>query len=378
MTVSIEVQTMKTRVQNIIRRRAVVGAMIVLTMPPIWQIRAGHETQRAPSDNTRIDLRYVSTKLAPNVAIRRMDIPRQDGSFITVYLCSDRRDILRAKPLLVLLHGSGGSSVFAALGQKLAIPFPCSELCHHEKNLTDGWNVVLIEKRGIQLGDHGEPFGSGYRGCSPEYISHATIQGRIEDASRVIDQLIGQGLYDKSRLVVIGHSDGAGVAAGVAAANPNITHVALLGTSGAPTPFNLLTELRGRLETGQISPQEFTRQYDSIVTQFRDIHANPLAIDKHYRGHAYRYHASHFTSRTRDLFAAGIPVFIGIGSRDFNAVGADLLVVQAIQQSKANLTYRHYVGCDHGFYTRRTDGTRGPRANVLDDIIQWVEQTNSQ
>jgi len=301
----------------------------------------------------------------------KFEVPREDDSLISCYLRRDKAVELRKKSIIFLLQGSGANSFFSEKDGKCYTPLLFGALGH----LVEDWHVIGIEKRGVQLGDF-KSF-HGCAGVSQEYIEHATLSRRVNDVDHVINYLkSANNLYDENEIVVIGHSEGSDVAAGVAAKNPNVTHLVLLGFSAAHGLFDAFISLRRQLNSGKISRQEFVEKYDWLISKYRDIRANPESFEEFY-GHTYKRWASYcFDASLQNLAAITIPIFLGIGSLDENAIGSDYFVADLVRREKDNLTYKNYLDCDHGFFKHCGDKSESIHNEVVDDIMKWVKSTS--
>lgn len=310
-------------------------------------------------------------KLFPSVDIVRMDVPRTDGSLITCYVLAKDDENLSPKPAIVFLQGSGGDSVFPKIEGQQFVPIFFNSL----KVLIDEWHVVFIEKRGVLLGD--SVSGSGFERCSQEYVDHATREGRINDASRVIDCLLPMGLHDGSELILVGHSEGSHVAAGVSSINARLTHLVVFPFSAGHGLFDSLLHLREQLRRNEISEQAFLQEYDKLVSQFEAICEDPNSTDKQFAGHAYRRWSSYaFDWPLRDLLKVEIPIFLGVGSQDLSAIGTDWTISEFVKAKKHNLTYRHYINHDHGFFEHKGDKAHNRQKDVFCDVMSWVKNAS--
>ena len=297
-------------------------------------------------------------------------VSRSDGSAITTYFYTHLGGELERKPTLLLLHGSGADSVFSRAEKGYMSPLLFNAL----REVRDEWNIFFVEKRGVCLGDN---IGfDGFEKCRPEYLTWATYENRVVDVCDVLNALSGWNAIDPSCLVIIGTSEGSGVAAGVAAASNHPTHVALLPLSGGHDLYGCLLSLRKELEQGKITSDEFHEQYDWLVDTFREIHSEPNSIEKGLWGHSYRRWASYNTGAVlADLLKVDIPIFLGIPSLD-QAEAIDLVVVEFMRHGKKNLTYRNYLNYDHGFFEHIEGSSECRHEKVLDDILKWMEATN--
>ena len=163
------------------------------------------------------------------------------------------------------------------------------------------------------------------------------MQQRVNDIDRVINYLkSADNLYDGNELVVIGHSEGSDVAAGVAATNPNVTHLALLGFSAAHGLFDALIHLREQLKFGKISEQEFIEKYDWLILKYRDIRTQ----NRSKSSMGIHISVGDRNASLQNLATITIPIFLGIGSLD--AIGSDYFVADLVKRRKNNLTYKNY------------------------------------
>ncbi len=305
--------------------------------------------------------------LMPGVDLAVCDVGRPDGSAIEAYRCVPSGKPPGRGPVMVLLHGSGASSVFPRIDEAFAVPFLFSAI----RRVLDTWNVLLVEKRGVRLGDAA---GGGFEGCSQDYIEHATRQDRTDDVSRVIDEIAASDFYDGSALLVIGSSEGAAIAAAAAADTAKVTNVGLFGLGAGHGLFDSMMALRGEWERGDLPAEEFVQQYDWLVGTFREIREDPDSTTKAFYGHTYRRWASYWLRPgLEDLLAIEVPIFLGIATLD-NPVATDWLVAGFVRAGKTNLTYRNYMGCDHGYF-KQDDGSAACRHDeVLSDVLAWVGQ----
>jgi len=156
--------------------------------------------------------------ILPEVDMFEFHVPRSDGSTIQAYLCPDAHPARKPKQTIIML--TGARSVVQRTRSDVLVPMLWSELM----SIRAQWNIVFVERRGVSLGEDTSDTSSPPK---REFVEHNTNEERISDVCDVIEWLKADGAH-KGRLVVIGHSGGSDVAAGVAARNANVTHVALL------------------------------------------------------------------------------------------------------------------------------------------------------
>jgi len=304
---------------------------------------------------------------SPGVELAVLRIPRDDGSDIIVYALAD--GVQRShRPAIILLHGSGANSVFPCLGGCTSVPLLFGELC----KMRDEWNVYFVEKRGVCFGQR-EPKG-GAANAGAEYLKGASYETRVADVCCVLEKLFADRPDPERPLVLIGSSEGGDIAVGVAATHAAPTHIALLPFSGGHGLHDSLAGLRDELAQGAITAEEFQEQYDWLVNTFREV-LGPAgdSLDTCLWGHTYRRWSSHCSGTVlADLLGIDIPVFLGIPSLD-RCEGIDLVVAEFVRHGKPNLTYRNYINHDHGFFEHVGERVVCRHAQVLADILEWVQ-----
>ncbi|MBT4502017.1 MAG: alpha/beta hydrolase [Gemmatimonadetes bacterium] len=307
--------------------------------------------------------------ISSGVKVTLARVRRADGSDIVVYALEDPEQRM-ARPSIVLLHGSGADSVFPQSERGTSVPLLFGALCE----MRDRWNVYLVEKRGIQFGQCAPP--GGAENAGREYLEGESYEGRVADVCAVLDELAAERAGEGLPFVVIGSSEGSGVAAGVAARHCAPTHIALLPFSACHGLADSLTGLRDELARGEITAEEFQEQYDWLVETFRDVLGESRdALDRYLWGHSYLRWSSYCSGQVMaDLLKVDIPVFLGIPSLD-QCEGVDLAVEEFVRCGKKNLTYRNYINYDHGFFEHVGDRVECRHAEVLADILEWVRRS---
>lgn len=292
---------------------------------------------------------------------REWTAPRTDGSLLH-YFINDPSP-RGPRPLVVYIEGSGCNSLFRVndgvlrYGLYAIVAGMCQEA-----------RVVGAEKRGVPFGYRGQG-GTGLK-CPPEYTEWATRAQRVEDVCRMLDALEAGGLVS-SPVLVIGHSEGADVAAAVAARRPDVTHLAFLAGGGPTQMFDAVVLERRRLQAEGKSPAEIEAAVEALEAEFRKIQSDPMSTTKYFSGHAYRRWSGYIASPPLEsLLRTKAKLFVAHGTDD-NAVpieSADLLSVELIRHGRNDVTFRRIPGADHGFNTATGSLLEG----LLADVIRWA------
>jgi len=242
--------------------------------------------------------------------------------------------------------------------------------------VVDKYHYVVIMKHGI-------PFYADQNfHANNEYYNWDTLENRVADVDAVIRYLVHQPWVDPSRIVVIGHSEGAVVAAKIAATNRRVTHVACLGVNGFTQMYDFIVSVRMQVAAGKLTTEDGEKQINELQQQFKKIFADPDSITKFWQGVTYkRWHSYFMESSTEDLLKAEIPVFIAIGTDDM-IESADITPLEFLRHGKSNLVYRVLPYADHGFFVTHTepDGHTvrlSQQRAVVDEVLLWVENPAS-
>lgn len=283
-------------------------------------------------------------------------------------------DTTAAKPTILFLQGSLPAPLIFDMGtfKQVNLPFDASLLIKQ-------YNVVEISmpKTPLSAGlDHLDadfnyvPDTAKPNIFSPTYLQANYLDNYVARADRVIADLMERSWVKKDSLILIGHSQGAKVAAVVAAENKHIASVALLGFNAFGRYDELVRRERNKLRSERLTSAEYQARLDSLYRRWKAIHASPNDAAS---GHLA------WTTFSIDyvpyLLRIDVPIFIGYGTEDPIAENCDLLPLAFISHGKSNYTLRPYVGLDHNFFELRNgipDHKNGAHwARVIGDVLQW-------
>ncbi|MFO0974432.1 MAG: alpha/beta fold hydrolase [Phycisphaerae bacterium] len=304
---------------------------------------------------------------------RQWEIPRSDGSPLTAFLaCLAPAAGAERRPLMIYLDGSGAQSLFVSAGERVG----CTTWGLLAQTAGARFHVVAAEKRGVKFLDNLRPGVS--EGASDDYLRHATLDGRVADVRVLIDALANQPAVDSSKIVLVGHSEGAVVAAAVAAVEPRVTHVAFLSGGGPTQFFDLLVLQRRRLLEAGKSLEEIETEVSQLERQFGEILAEPQSIEKFFAGHTYRRWASFGQHPPIDaLLKSKCRLFLAHGTEDESVPieAFDLLTVELLRAGRKDVTVHRYAGYDHGL-TKRGGKPRRWIGDVFRDVVSWVGEAS--
>lgn len=355
--------------------------------------------QAAPAEERPWSLEWVENAQLP-AAFRQFEVPRPDGSRMRAFITastvlpspgdragrdgeqparpaadsqSGKTAHSTPRPLMIYLDGSGAQSQFHVLDDGRVSIGLYGLLA---RTAGDAFAVAACDKRGTEWGKAAGRPGAA-EGASEEYSRHATFEHRVADVRLLIDALVSQPGIDGSRVVLVGHSEGADVAAGVAAADPRVTHVAFLSGGGASQMFDLIVLRRQGMVAAGVAPQEIEKSISELEDDYRRIFADPESDTKFFMGHAYRRWASFLAHPAAEsLVRTNARLYLAHGSKDESVPieSFDLLVVELIRAGRTDLVVRRCGNCDHALHD--VDQPRaGPMLEpTFKEIVAWAAE----
>ncbi len=289
---------------------------------------------------------------------------------ISYYIFGNTETIKSKRPLLLFLQGSGADPIFkidenGSISSSLILP---------PQMIENNFHYVVIGKPGCQFVDTYD--------AKPSEKYHQTMSHnyRVNTANTVINQLIKEDFIDKSKVVIVGHSEGGQIAPQIAYTNKNVTHIACLSGTAVNQMYDFLTNIRKDVKNGDITTQEADKQIDSLYYYYKDIMNHPKATDKFWAGHTYlRWSSAIENQPLKYLKQLDIPIYIVAGTNDNAAPIEDMdnIPIEFIALQKENLTYKDYWNYDHSYneVIINDDGSYSATNHIVDvmiDLLKWV------
>ncbi|XXX82780.1 alpha/beta fold hydrolase [Sorangium sp. So ce134] len=284
-----------------------------------------------------------------------------------MFLAHQDDDPDRRKPLLIYLSGSGARSHFVMAGDEI----DAGRLGAVASVAASRFHVFGLEKRGVSFLDSRPGSADG---ASPEYHRHATLEGRVEEVRTFLDAALAEEAIDPGRVVLVGHSEGADVAAAAAAADPRVTHAVFLCGGGPTQLFDLVVLLRKRLAREGRTPEDVELAVQAMERAFRRILASPEDTVSMFMGHAYRRWASFARSPpVANLLKTRARLFVAHGTEDTSVPieSFDLLTVELLRLGR-EATLRRYPGRDHGLSRPGASPAAPAMLDVFQEVVAWA------
>lgn len=273
---------------------------------------------------------------------------RPEGSAINYYV---ERPVAERFPLAVILQGSECLRVSDKFGP------------YREKLLADGVGVLRIEKPGLHPGvEPGD--------CPDEYLRTNTPQRRVLDLVMVVAHLRSDPAWD-GRLVLIGGSEGAMIAAMAAPLFPETRGVVLLSGGGGMTFGEEVVQGAGRqmaesgMESAEVEKEmEAMRGFLAGLAKESTPYKEWGSDEKLARNtYLWWAHASQLRLST-PLSRVDAPILILHGRDDLGTPfrSAEILTEELLFNGRTRVELRPYEG-----------GHSPPEEKIL-EALDWVSQ----
>ncbi|ANM30227.1 hypothetical protein ABI59_12515 [Acidobacteria bacterium Mor1] len=275
------------------------------------------------------------------------------GREITFYLSKRREQGSDPLPLAVAIQGSGSQSVFLEHGEMIASGGPESVMA---RDFRERARVLVVEKPGVEFLVQPSRPGSSEEG-SAEFNREFSLLRWTEAINAAIRAAVKLPGVDGERILALGHSEGGQVACEVAAANPKVTHVAVMAGGGPTQVFDFLQLARqGAMYDPNQTPQQ---RVDTFLEDWNRVLEDPTATDKFILGHSHlRWSSFTRSSPVEAILETDARVFIAQGTADTNSLpaSAEVLYAELLARGR-DVTYERVEGGDHAFMT--ADDTTG-------------------
>lgn len=268
-----------------------------------------------------------------------------------VEFCTFTSTINKQKPLLIFIHGSGNEPTFSY--QRDLKTYAWKGFLEVEK-YKDKYHVICVSKPGIPLFDtvQKDPvnFSTSYP-LNEEFTQRYSLEWRAEAASLIIDKAIKLLPVDRSKILVIGHSQGGQVAPKVAVLNKKVTHVVLLNANSLNHLYDFVLQERLASFNGEQSFVQTQQNIDSLFSEYKRIFAEPQSRTKLWNGETY-YRWASFSDETPldNMLKLNIPIYVIAGGKDIwqsFIMNTDYVEIEFLRYRKTNLTYKVFPNANH-------------------------------
>lgn len=148
-------------------------------------------------------------------------------------------------------------------------------------------HVLIVEKPGVDIFDFNSSPGTAEK-CSDYFNQQHTLANWTEALNAALQSALTNPKIDGSKILAIGHSEGAISAASLATINSKISHVVLLSGSGVSQLFDFVVNR---------NPAEV----ENVYKTYQQIKMDPMNSTRFIWGHPYKRWASFMSESTVEL-----------------------------------------------------------------------------
>ncbi len=288
----------------------------------------------------------------------RYSLATSNSDSLIFYLSENNSN--QSLPLIIYVQGSGNTSLFRKDVSGRIIP-QAGHIGLVEQ-LNNKARLLIVEKPGVQTfqqDDH-----------NPEFDQRFSLDSWVKQIKNAAEYVLNHQLANRSRVMVIGHSEG-GVSATLARQmNPVITHTAILAGEGLSQLFSLYM-LASKGQYFYQEEKDTGKRVDSLMSVWNDILKDPLSTEKKFWGFTYlRWSSMLKTSVYDELVQYKGKVAIIQGEADVQVIPESAIALYTGLKSKGTDVYLKMIeGADHSFNLVSTKESLWN--NVLAKCIHW-------
>jgi len=287
---------------------------------------------------------------------------------IKFYILNGEINPNRTYPVLMSLAGSEVSSQVWKKEGTFGIKLGANLALKHLGYFNFDYLTAIPEKRNIS-----ERYLPGNK-VSEKFHETNTLEQRVKDTEAVLSYVLENYNIDKTKVVLVGSSEGGAVATIVARNNNTITHL-ILRSSGGWSHEDAIRYGIEHLELDKWSrDRKELQSIDAFDKFLSKLKSTPHSLDKWWGGWPYKRWASYMFYRPMDdLRMLNIPILIQMGDKNYHPALEGTMDVKRVfdKLGKSNLTLKIYSGLDHVF---KNDEEVSHAKEIFDDMYQWLEE----
>ncbi len=233
---------------------------------------------------------------------------------------------------------------------------------------------VIISKKGV-------PFSSDDKDYLPNSIfyENESLDYRVWQGDQVIKDIIKKMIKKPSKVVIIGHSEGADVVAKLGHKNKHVTHIGYWAGGGNSQYYDFALFIQKEVQAGYISQLDASTRLDSLFSNIKSIEKDPTNIKKFWLGNSYRRWANFSEPSIDNLLKIDKPLFVAVAGKDESVpIEASLLIpIEFIRHKKDNLVFKIYPDYNHSFaIPPHNNNEKGKQCfmDVFEEFVKFVEQ----
>ncbi|MEW6370258.1 MAG: alpha/beta fold hydrolase [Pseudomonadota bacterium] len=294
--------------------------------------------------------------------VTRLTLQDKDGPPVRYYLSKPAHKA----PLVVHIQGSGCVPPF----MKLGTPEQFSTIYSWLPMAQAGRYAVMAVDKPYQSDEPQQgPYGAAI-GCVGSFNAHYSYEAWLATLKKALRHALTRPEVDPTRVLLIGVSEGGAMAAGLARALPEVTHVVLVGSSGPTQLYDFAVNIYASQDSDEVKLLRL-RELDAT---FEAIRADPKSTSKYAWGHTYLRWSSFFAQSTLDNLAhAKARVYLASGMQDKSSpiLSTEAMYAQLRVQGR-DVTFSRVPMAGHGLVPDDRPMREGQKE--YDAFMAWFER----
>ncbi|WP_229411908.1 prolyl oligopeptidase family serine peptidase [Massilia sp. Root1485] len=269
-------------------------------------------------------------------------------------------------PLVLFVQGSGCTPPFVGLGT----PNRYSTVFNFVPLAQRGDYAVMVVDKPYQPDAPPQAPPGVATGCPAAFNANFSYDTWLDTLRGALRHALALPWVDGSRVLVFGVSEGAVMAAGLARALPEVTHVALIGGTGTSQLFDFAANAY-RAGTNDDDTLARLRDIDATVDA---INADPRSSVKFAWGHTYLRWSSFFAQAPgENLVQSKARVWLASGMRDDSVPVLSTEVAYALLRALGrDVTFRRLPRAGHNLMAE--GGSMADVQKEYDAIMAWFDR----
>jgi len=301
----------------------------------------------------------------------------------TIYFLKTNTCLIQKKPTIIFCQGSSPAPLIINLGKEKFIP-----ALNNFKylKLSEKYNFIVISMPHTPPVVDKEKLNNRY-----EYVPNVKQENKfdslymrdnykenyVERANCVIRFLKKQKWVDKSKIAVVGHSQGSYIAATLAVENKSIKALGYFAGNPDGRFTQLIREARRAALNKKISAQQAQNGINKFYKTW-SFYCKGINIDSIGLEHIKTWKSFTYSAR-EELVKLKTPIYVAYGTEDLDhSESCDLLPIYFERAGKTNYKMMPWVGCGHNFEEISPEGVSNYDKMHWDDVmnsfVDWFEK----
>ena len=298
------------------------------------------------------------------VAFEPMETTDRFGRKIRFYL--SREKATGEMPVVLWIQGSGCQSLFNSRNGQI---FGSYQNILRSVSL-GRVRILAVEKPGVEPLSEAVRPGSA-EGATESFCEEHTLPRWAEANAAALKAVWDMPGVNKQKTLLIGHSEGAIVAARIAAELPSVTHIACMAGGGPNQLFDL--EATQRTPRPGDQPGDADARVDSIREGWLQVQKDPESTKAMWLGHPHRRWTSFLsTSLIDEINRSKAMVYVVQGDRDQNSSILSFDIARERLEGKREGAFFHRVlEGDHAFQTPNSTSPIEGMETQFKQTLDW-------